>query len=123
MDLATGASYETGFGGTYTCSNSGDAYTFLPGTAYINGTDCDYLGMVYFDCAGAVYAGTYATISSGTITITENSREVINELGDEQCNCTIVLNGHDPAGNEIKVTYNNININLYNNTGSDYYNF
>ena len=123
LDLATGASYETGFGGTYTCSNSGDAYTFLPGTAYINGTNCDYWGMVYYDCAGAVYAGTYATISSGTITITENSREVINEWGDEQCNCTIVLNGLDPAGNEIKVTYNNINFNLSKNTGSDYYNF
>lgn len=122
VDLVTGKSAEEGLGGTYTCSDGGEAMTFLPGTSYVNGSDFDNWGAVYYDCKAAMHTGTYATINGGTITITEHSFEVVNEWGDMECVCDIELNGTDPNGNNIHVVYENIKISAYSNGSSLYYN-
>ena len=121
LDLITGKASEEGIGGTYSCSDSGEAGTFLPGTAYVNGSDFDNWGTVYYYCRNASHSGTYATISDGTITVTQHSFEVINEWGDKEVVCDIELNGIDPEGNTIHVVYENLTILVYDNSTSAFY--
>lgn len=71
FDLITGeVGYDADFSGTYTCSNSGEQYTFFPGEYYYG----YYLGSWYFWLDGGVVTeeSAYAALIDGTLTISKN---------------------------------------------------
>ena len=102
---AAGKTFEQGPAGTYSqASVGGEANTFMPGVAFVkdwgtyfegtvNGTV--YRGYGLNSYGYSVFNGEYATIESGSVTITDN--------GDG--NYLIELSGVDVDGHNVSVTY------------------
>lgn len=126
LDIANSTSYNDGFAGTYTCSNEGGPYTFLTGSTHFSGSYAENAGVVYYHSVHASHSGIYATISDGTLVIEEIDRD---EVTDEwnyttvTLTCNVELTGTDPLGNSIHVRYENIPIQLSDNSSSTWFNF
>ena len=104
--------------GTYTCAATGEANTFYPGCMYPESYPTIY-GVAYYNCVSASFQGDYATISEGSVTITQTNREEIDQI---KATCDVVLSGNDPNGNAINITYPGITVKINDNQGSSYYN-
>lgn len=101
--------------GTYTCATTGEAYTFYPGCFYPESYPTAY-GVVYYHCKSAGYnGGDYATINEGTVTITQTNIEKPDQW-TINATCDIVISGKDPYNNDINITYNNIILNVSDNS-------
>lgn len=106
--------------GTYTCAATGEANTFYPGCMYPESYPTIY-GVAYYNCVSASFQGDYATISEGSVTITQTNREEIDQW-TIKATCDVVLSGNDPNGNAINITYSGITVDINDNQGSSYYN-
>ena len=114
---AAGKTFEQGPAGTYSqASVGGEANTFMPGVAFVKdwGTYFEgtvkgtvYRGYGLNSYGGTAFNGQYATIESGSVTITDN--------GDG--NYLIELSGVDVDGHNVNVTYEGP-LTLSNDSGS-----
>lgn len=105
--------------GTYTCATTGEAYTFYPGCFYPESYPTAY-GVVYYHCKSAGYnGGDYATINEGTVTITQTNIEKPDQW-TINATCDIVISGKDPYNNDINITYNNIILNVSDNSSTSW---